>query len=565
MEKASENVEEKARFWQKFKGRRKKSKKCAVEDAVGCPRGLRLKKKKKTKLAVPFDPLIMLEPGPEQSGGCSGVMHSDLMGLETQVNESSDVLRVVPGLEQQAALEHVVVAVDGTAAVVFPVAAATEELNKQKSGPETELAPSKKLSFREGLSISLNYCIGFSVLLFPYQLARLGWSGFFVFFAALVVTWSTAMFIAEVMSTYPEIRSYADMGLKAATCIWGVDARRAQSITLMFFRVFQLLELFMYLIFGILAIEGSLYKLLGSTTHATVSLLTVLCILPMVFTTLTPRVLSRAGALGSLAFLGLWLLLLSTGIRANVESALAGKEDLSWGGLGFGSASFKDFSGGYGSTLLLFCGHAVFPSIFCELEDPKDMKRVVNWTYVLIALFVCPMSAILVIGYGKDEITDLPTGYLPSGTAENTVGQVLMIVKSCLSYGPILYPISCELENTGLFSYLTARFCCSTESQENQVSPTGASWTKRCVSGLLISAFAFFFGHTMPSLSFIVSLTGAIFAVSLALTFPAISFAAAMPASEYVFQRHYAKAIMVAGIASTCVSLYAVFAGAASH
>ena len=127
--------------------------------------------------------------------------------------------------------------------------------------PEGKLRQSfKGLSFLQALMISLNYNLGFSVLLFPYMIASAGWVGYAILIGACFVTLTTARFIATLMVEFPCIHTYSDLG-KMAARVQFHGSRRAENIVVGAFRVFQSMELFMYLLCSVVAVPEALLLL----------------------------------------------------------------------------------------------------------------------------------------------------------------------------------------------------------------------------------------------------------------------------------------------------------------
>ncbi len=426
-------------------------------------------------------------------------------------------------------------------------------------------APSKGLSFMQGLMISLNYNLGFSVLLFPFMIASAGWVGYAILFGACFVTFTTARFIATMMVEYPRIHTYSDLG-KMAARVQFRGSRRAENIVLGAFRVFQSVELFMYLLFAVVAVQEALLLLAPSMATGVATGCTYAMIGAMILSTLSARALSVAGTLGVATFF------LTMGVLVTASMTHLGRADVSANvaSMYVVNSNLKRFFGAYGGILLLFSGHAVYPSVFNALEDRANCMRVVNWTYIFVVAFCIVPSILAILAFGPGAMKDLPTGYLEYDALLNTVGQVFLITKMVTGSGPIMYPIIIEVSVLA-----TKRLNRPTRPIEQPLSPglqsngeierrpsidseTETSARMRLVVGFCVVSLAMLLGQVLPSLSFVVSLTGALFAVALCLTLPSLTFILTVPFEKDPWQVRLAYLLLFGGCASTFMAFYAI-------
>jgi hypothetical protein len=423
----------------------------------------------------------------------------------------------------------------------------------------------KGLTFWQGLMISLNYNLGFSVLLFPFMIASAGWVGYAILFGACFVTFTTARFIATMMVEYPRIHTYSDLG-KMAARVQFRGSRRAENIVLGAFRVFQTVELFMYLLFAVVSVQEALLLLVPNMAPAVAAGCTYAMIGAMIISTLSARALAVAGTLGVVTFfltLGLLVTASLTHIgRADVSANVASMYTL--------NSDLKRFFGAYGGILLLFSGHAVYPSVFNALEDRANCMRVVNWTYICMMAFCIVPSMLAILAFGPHAMTDLPTGYLEYDEQLNIIGQVFLITKMVTGAGPIMYPIIIEVSVLA-----TKRLNRPTRPIEQPLSPglqsngeierrpsidseTETTARMRLVVGFCVVSLSMLLGLVLPSLSFVVSLTSALFAVALCLTLPSLTFICTVPFEKDPWQVGLAYFLLVGGFASSVMAFYAI-------
>ncbi len=428
------------------------------------------------------------------------------------------------------------------------------------------------LTFVQGLLISLNFNLGFSALMFPFMVATSGWIGYFLLLACAFVTLMTAKFLAIIMIRMPEVKTFSDIGLYAARKASG-GSKRAEGVAKVALALFQSLNLFFCLLFGVVSVQGALVLLVPGLSASVAFAITAVTFALMVLTTLSPRALSWGGSAGVAAYFLTLFVLMGSGVeQLAVDPQLASEHaaEMVWA-----NEQLRQIFGMYGGILLLFAGHPVYPSVFNDLADRADANRVVNWTFAgLIAFCVVP-SLLAVLAFGPEAIAavDLPTGYLPAGTIANALGQVFLIIKMTCAAGVQMYPIIIECSG-GIqaaivarrrrrlddASHRTAADCC--EQAESNVSEDDELQPSRALHlgvGICVVALALLMGYVMGSIELIMSLNGALFAVALCLTIPSICFVVLVPRKDEPFKVPLAWALFVLGVVSCGVILSAVF------
>ena len=428
------------------------------------------------------------------------------------------------------------------------------------------------LTFVQGLLISLNFNLGFSALMFPFMVATSGWMGYFLLLACAFVTLMTAKFLAIIMVRMPGIKTFSDIGLYAARKASG-GSKRAEGAAKVALALFQSLNLFFCLLFGVVSVQGALVLLVPGLSKSVALAITAVTFALMVLPTLSPRALSWGGSAGVAAYFLTLFVLLGSGVEQLVVDPQLAAEHA--GEMVWANEQLRQIFGMYGGILLLFAGHPVYPSVFNDLADRKDADRVVNWTFAgLIAFCVVP-SLLAVLAFGPAAITavDLPTGYLPAGTVANALGQVFLIVKMTCAAGVQMYPIIIECSRfiqAGIVARRRRRLddagdCAAADRGEHaerslhEDEELRPSTALHLGVGLFIVALALLMGFVMGSIELIMSLNGALFAVALCLTIPSICFVVLVPRKDEPFKVPLAWALVVLGIVSCGVILSAVF------
>jgi hypothetical protein len=461
-------------------------------------------------------------------------------------------------------------AAEATAAAATASAAALHSVDSGKRGGG--------LTFVQALLISLNFNLGFAVLLFPYMLATAGWTGYVMLALGCFVTLFTAKFLAVMMVRMPAIETFSDIGLYAARKASG-GSRRVERVAMASFALFQTLELFGYLLFGVVSVQGALVLLIPGMTRTVAFVLTAGAFALMVLPTLSPRALSYAGSVGVAAFFLTLGVLMASGVERLAREAqrAAAHAAAHVDDMPFANAELRHVFGMYGGILLLFSGHAVYPSIFNDLADRNDCDRVVNWTFAGMMVFCVLPSLLAVLAFGPAVIaaTDLPTGYLPAGTLANSLGQVFLIIKMTSAAGVQMYPIIIEgarfVQAVIVGRRRGARSSSTGSGQggatETRPEPSESqaaaerrpSATVHLGVGMLVVALAMLMGHVLKTVHFIMSLNGALFAVALCLTLPSICFLVLVPRKDEPYKVPLAWLLFGLGIVSCGLVLYSLF------
>mmetsp|Transcript_15724 Transcript_15724/g.30376 ORF Transcript_15724/g.30376 Transcript_15724/m.30376 type:complete len:519 (+) Transcript_15724:169-1725(+) len=446
------------------------------------------------------------------------------------------------------------------------------------------------LSFKMALFTSLNYNCGFGILCYGYNLSRDGYSGLVITTVAFIVCWITAIMLGEVLERFPGIHSYAEIGNQAARR--GFSARSATTIAAVGLRIFQILELFSYLLMNVVAVKEALLAIPGISHSLSVGLMWAIIGPTIVF--INPIHLSYISLAGIAIFFLLYGVLAFESVRTMVTTGIVYTD---WP---FFPSRAIEFSASYGGILLLFAGHAVYPSIYETLRHKRDYKRVVNWTFGFMAVLLLVLGILMCLAFGN-TITDLPTGSLERGTVMNVVAQICIIAKCVCSYPVIRFPIIVELvgvlrnwredefdggdspDSARGHNVLSGQIEAGTMSVPMSYSPylalTGATQTSFANPvaaeaatgnglnlfdfgvGFVVALLSLFAAMVLNSLGLVMSFVGSTFAVSLAVTIPGLCFAALIkPSSDSKF-RSLAIPISIFGVISTCVSFSAIVAG----
>jgi len=444
------------------------------------------------------------------------------------------------------------------------------------------------LSFVMALFTSLNYCIGFGIICYGFNLQRAGWSGLVAVFICFIICWITALMIGDLMDRFPGIHSYADIGNQAAGRFFP-NSERLANMCAQGLRIFQMLELFSYLLLHVVTIQQALLQIPG--IENSMSFFITWALIGSTSILLDPLHLSLFSLGGIASFFILYILLVVNSAQEVVRTHENKLNDLK-----FWPDRMMDFCAAFGGILVLFAGHAVFPSIHENVRYKKDYARVVNWTFIIMLILLMLVGLLMVAGFGHG-VSELPTGNLIPGTVMNLIAQISIIAKCVCAFPVIRFPLVVEV--TGLvkqmtddefevggrahrghtvlqdhhelslsvpMSYspylaLTGKSYAGTEDSNNgKQTPVFTCLEFNIGLAILLAALAV--SAMLTSLAFIMSFVGSTFAVSLAITLPGACFAILV--KDDVISRNLAWPIFWFGLTSMVVSFLAVISGDAS-
>lgn len=98
----------------------------------------------------------------------------------------------------------------------------------------------------------------------------------------------------------------------------------------------------------------------------------------------------------------------------------------------------------FGLVMAGFSGHAVFPSIYRDMQDPKQYERMVDIAYIVTAAAYVLMAIMGYLMFGQETMQEITQnlastpGYYPIVT---NIGIGLMILTPLAKYGLMLNPV----------------------------------------------------------------------------------------------------------------------------
>ncbi|CAO3636911.1 unnamed protein product [Cunninghamella echinulata] len=367
------------------------------------------------------------------------------------------------------------------------------------TGAPANIVLHKKSSFSQSIFNSINILMGIGIISLPIGFKYAGWGfGILVFIFCCMLTNHTAKLLAKCLDTNPDSRTYGDLGDIA----FGLRGRIG--VTLLF--ITELIASGTALV--ILLVDGINALFPGHNSW----LLAYIILTPMQF--LPVRHLSYASLLGIISAFSILGVLVIDGLsKPDAPGSLITPADTSlW------PTQWHMLPLSFGIIMSAFAGHAVFPTVYRDMDQPKQYSKMVNFTYFVTSIVYFGVAACGYTMFGSatlEEITKnlmMVKGYNP---IINHAAVWLISMNPICKYGLTMNPLNLTWQ-LWLFRKPTIQSWCEQhEWLESIVTVIGK---------LLISAFIIYIAYMIPGFDKIMSLLGAFFSFIISGIFPIICY-----------------------------------------
>ncbi|GAA5897381.1 hypothetical protein JCM5296_004148 [Sporobolomyces johnsonii] len=236
----------------------------------------------------------------------------------------------------------------------------------------------------------VNVLVGVGLLADPLAFADAGWvlGTLLLLFCALVTNY-TAKMLASLMRLDPSTHTYADVLIRA----FGPRTRR-------WIYALFVLELGTFSVAAIELFADSMSSLFPTLSSTAFKIMSYAILLPTTFLPL--RLLSLTSLLGILAFIVLLAVVIADGsIKRTAPGSLWDTMDTSvgprWGRL---PISFGLFMSG-------FSGHAVVPSLYRDMKNPRHFNSMINLAYVIAFSVSLVFGVLGYLMFGNDVSSEI--------------------------------------------------------------------------------------------------------------------------------------------------------------
>ncbi|CAB4386832.1 unnamed protein product [Rhizophagus irregularis] len=311
-------------------------------------------------------------------------------------------------------------------------------------------------NFRQSIFNSCNILIGIGILALPLGFHYSGWViGISLFAFCLGVTNYTAKVLAKCLDYEEGLYTYADMGAAA----FGHKARLAISI------LFSL---------ELIASATALVILVGDSLHTLFSD--------------TSIILLKHDKPGSLI--------------DHMETEI-------W-------PSWASLPMSFGLIMAGFTGHAVFPTVYRDMQDPRQYPKMVNITYAVTTVVYLLLAVSGYLMFGNTTMQEITQNIMSTDGYWRPLNNFvvwLVAINPIAKYALTLNPINLTLE----LSYYSSPFM-----EECLNSGRGRRTALKVLSRILVSTIVVFIAINFPQFDRIMGVLGSFFSFTISAIFPCI-------------------------------------------
>ncbi|KAI8369672.1 transmembrane amino acid transporter protein-domain-containing protein [Blakeslea trispora] len=359
-----------------------------------------------------------------------------------------------------------------------------------------------KSNFIQSVFNAVNVLVGVGILALPLSMRLAGWVyGSLIFLFCSLATNYTAKVIVKCLNVHDHAVTYGDMGHVA----FGEKGRRL--INTIF--VIELITIGVALI---VLLGDGLQSLFPHVSLVQTRIISFVVLLPTVF--LPIKKLAYTSLVGIIACVCLVVIVLYDGLsKPEKPGSILDPMETE-----FFPAHLSPLS--FGLIMSGFAGHAVFPSIYRSMENPKEYNRMVNVTYVITIVIYFLMAVIGYLMFGQDtlqEITQNVAAIKEYSQVLNRFAIWLLVLTPIAKYGLMLQPLNLSWELWLLNQPKIETFLKLHQHSENWRKTAVLIMGRTAVTlGLIYIALVF------PGFDKVMSLLGALFSFTISVIFPLV-------------------------------------------
>ncbi|KAI9319192.1 transmembrane amino acid transporter protein-domain-containing protein [Dichotomocladium elegans] len=363
------------------------------------------------------------------------------------------------------------------------------------AGLKLEPVVAIKSTFAQTVFNAMNVLIGVGILAFPLAFRYAGWLiGSLIFAFCAIGTNYTAKLLARCLDAVHGASTYGDIGL-------GAFGERGKAFIGSVFYV----ELATMAVAMITLLGDGLQALYPNLDLVTSRILCFVLMTPFEFFPL--RKLSVASLIGIISCMSLVIIVLVDGLSKQEQpGSLWDPMATEWI-----PADLSRVPLSIGLMMAGFAGHAVFPAIYRDMENPKDYDKMVNITYFLTTLVYFVMAAAGYFMFGSETMQEAK-GYF---TVLNKVALWLVVITPTAKFALIMNPLHVAFELSVSSRHAIERWLES------------AAWKHgmfRAVSRISLTVVFVYIAIVFPGFDRVMSLLGALFSFCISIIFPLLCY-----------------------------------------
>ncbi|KAG1150768.1 hypothetical protein G6F37_002029 [Rhizopus arrhizus] len=303
-------------------------------------------------------------------------------------------------------------------------------------------ARNKKSTFLQSIFNSINVLLGVGILALPLGFKCAGWFiGLLIFCFCFGLTNYSAKILIKCLSIHPDSKTYGDMGAYT----FGTRGR-------VFISFIFLTELVTVSIALIVLLTDGIASLFPHYDLIWVRLTTFIILTPTLF--IPVRHLSYTSLLGILSIISLLCIILYDGLtKPSTPGSLHDPADTT-----IFPEKWLEVPLSFGLIMSGFAGHAVFPSIYHDMQNQKEYKKMVNYSYLMVAVIYLTVAVSGYIMFGSKTMEEITQNILTVPEYNqllNRFAVYLVALNPIAKYGLTLNPVVLTWQ-----TYFQSKFIC---------------------------------------------------------------------------------------------------------
>ncbi|KAG0739348.1 hypothetical protein G6F57_003181 [Rhizopus arrhizus] len=343
----------------------------------------------------------------------------------------------------------------------------------------------QKSTFLQSIFNSINILLGVGILALPLGFKSAGWLiGLLTFCFCFGLTNYTAKIVIKCLSIHPDSKTYGDMGAYT----FGLRGR-------VFISFLFLTELITCSIALVVLLADGISSLFPTLHVIWIRLLCFMILTPTLF--IPVRHLSYTSLIGIMSILCLLCVILYDGLtKPNAPGSLMEPADTR-----MLPARWLDVPLSFGLIMAGFAGHAVFPTIYHDMENPKEYKRMVNSTYLTVAAVYLTVAVTGYLMFGSATLQEITLNLMAVADYNQPLNRFAVCwvaLNPIAKYGLTLHPVLLSWQTV-----LPHRF---------------GALASVCLTTLMLACLVFL----LPNFDRVISLLGAFFSFFISAIFPLV-------------------------------------------
>ncbi|KAL0137428.1 transmembrane amino acid transporter protein-domain-containing protein [Mucor lusitanicus] len=378
------------------------------------------------------------------------------------------------------------------------------------------VAVPRKSTFVQSVFNSVNVLVGIGVLALPLAFRCAGWlCGTLIFLFCALSTNYTAKLIARCLDAWPNSTTYGDMGAAA----FGDRVRT-------FVSVIFVVELMTIGVAMVVLLGDGIESLFPSVDMISLRIASFMILTPMLF--LSIRKLAYTSLIGIISCACLVTIVIYDGLSKK-EKPGSLLDPMPTEVI---PSELYNLPLSFGLMMSGFSGHAVFPAIYRDMENPKHYETMVNLTYVITVGVYITMAIAGYMMFGLETMQEITQNLAATPGYSKWVNRLaiwLIVLTPIAKYGLMMNPV-CLTYELWITGYAKVEAWCKFHS-----------WRRHFITGsgkIAASLLVILIATVFPGFDRVMSLLGALFSFGISAIFPLICyiklFQSEISAKEYV-------------------------------